>query len=126
MVALFTDTERHAAAAWPTKAERNVFEIPLVAALLIVNDQVSVLQADFVEVLSVEAGQAQAVEPIKTGKQSARRITAIRRCRGRGGLSGRRRRRSRTRRRFGRRPVLRWRGAGLPFRVPPGGGRGDI
>jgi len=59
------------AAARPSKAEGDVLEIPFVAALLVVNDKVSVLQTDFVEVLSVKAGQAQAVEPIKAGKQSA-------------------------------------------------------
>src|ERR1700681_5084726 len=76
MAALFAYAQRHAAAAGPAKTEGDVLEIPFVAALLVVDDQVSVLQTDFIEVLSVQAGQAQAVEPIEPGKQSARRIAA--------------------------------------------------
>ena len=57
----------------PAKAEADVFEIPFVAALLIVDDEVAVLQTDFVEVLPVKPGQAQAVEPVEAGKQSVRR-----------------------------------------------------
>ena len=40
-------------------------------ALLIVDDQIAVLQADLVEVLAVETGQAEAVEPVETGEQPA-------------------------------------------------------
>src|SRR6476659_3903570 len=96
MTALFTHTQRHPAAARPAKAQGNVFEIPFVAALLIVDDQVAVLQTDFVEVLAVEPGQAQAVEPIEAGEQSAG-LTVIR------GL-GRR----------ARCGALRWRGSRAP------------
>ena len=71
IVAFFTDAQRHPAGARPPKTESDVFEIPFVAALLIVNDKVSVLQTDFVEVLSVQSGQAQTVEPIEAGKQAA-------------------------------------------------------
>src|SRR5467141_3013982 len=74
MAALFAYTQRPPAAARPAKSEGDIFEIPFVAALLIVDDQVSVLQADFIEVLSVEPGQAQAVEPVEPGKQAAGRI----------------------------------------------------
>ena len=87
--------QRHPAAARPAKTEADVLEIPFVAALLIVDDQVSVLQADFIEVLSVEPGQAQAVEPVEPGKQSAGRIAATgSRWRG-SGLGGARRWRGR-------------------------------
>src|SRR5437879_9595956 len=91
MATLFAYAQRHAAAAGPAKTEGDVLEIPFVAALLIVDDQVSVLQTNFIEVLSVESGQAQAVEPIEAGKQSAGRIAIIgdRCCRSR--LSARRR-----------------------------------
>src|SRR5471032_588317 len=66
-----TDAERHASRARPTQAEADVLEGPFVAALLIVDDQDAVLQADFIEVLSVKTGQAEAVEPIEAGQQSA-------------------------------------------------------
>jgi hypothetical protein len=77
MAALFAHAQRHPAAAGPAKAERDVVEIPFVAALLIVDDKVSVLQTDLVEVLPVKSGQAQAIEPIEAGKQSAWRVAAI-------------------------------------------------
>jgi hypothetical protein len=66
-------TQRHAATARPAKAEADIVKGPFVAALLIVNDKIAVLQTDLVEVLSVEAGQAQAVEPVETRKQSVLR-----------------------------------------------------
>ena len=47
---------------------------PLVAALLVVDDQIAVLQADLVEILAVETGQAQAVEPVEAGEQSVLRL----------------------------------------------------
>ena len=77
MAAIFPDTERNPAAMRAAKAEADVFELPFVATLLIVNNEVAVLQADFVEVLPVQPGQAQAVEPVEAGQQSARRITAV-------------------------------------------------
>src|ERR1700753_3683652 len=58
---LLADGQRHAAAARPAQADGDVVEIPFVAALLVVDDQLAVLQTDFVEVLSVEPGEAQAV-----------------------------------------------------------------
>ncbi len=73
MGALLAETERHPACARPPQAEADVIERPFVAALLIVDDQIAILQADFVEVLSVETGQAQAVEPVETGQQSVLR-----------------------------------------------------
>ena len=73
MAALLADAQRHAAAARPAKTQGDVLEIPFVAALLIVDDQPSVFQTDLVEVLSVESGQAEAVEPVEAGKQSALR-----------------------------------------------------
>src|ERR1700694_5927529 len=89
MAALFAYAQRHAAAAGPAKTEGDVLEIPFVAALLIVDDHVSVLQPDFVEVLSVKSGQAQAVEPIEAGQKPAWRIgTRGGRRRGRSGSSG--------------------------------------
>ena len=76
MATFFAYLQRHPAAARPAKTEADILEIPFVAALLIINDQVSVLQTDFVEVLSIEPGQAQAVEPVEPGKQSAGRVAA--------------------------------------------------
>jgi len=72
MPAFFADAQRHPSGARPAQAEADILERPFVAALLIVDDQDAVLQADFVEVLSVEPGEAQAVQPIETGQQSAR------------------------------------------------------
>ena len=80
--ALFADAERHAAAARPAKAEADILEVPFVAALLIVDDQVAVLQTDLVEVLAVEPGQAQAVEPVEPGEQSVLRRVGRRRAGG--------------------------------------------
>ena len=82
--ALFTDGQRNSAATGATETEGDVLEIPFVTALLIVNDQVTVFQTDFIEVLPIEAGQAQAVEPIKAGKQSG--LRGVGACRRRGGL----------------------------------------
>src|SRR5579859_4097908 len=73
--AVLTEAQRHAAAARPAKAEIDVFEFPFVAALLVVDDQIAVLQADLVEVLAVKTGEAEAVEPIETGEHSACRRT---------------------------------------------------
>ena len=70
VASLFADAQRHPAAVRPAKTERNVFEIPFVAALLVVDDQASVLQTDLIEILSIQSGQAEAVEPIEAGKQS--------------------------------------------------------
>src|ERR1035437_6627939 len=77
MATLFANAQRHPAAAGPAKTEGDVFEVPFVAALLIVDNKVSVLQTDFIEVLSVKSGQAQAVEPIEAGEQTASRIAVI-------------------------------------------------
>ena len=96
MSALFAETQGHPAGAWPPQAEADVIERPFVAALLIVDDQIAVLQTDFVEVLSVETRQAQAVEPIEARQQSVLRAACGRR--GCGGLGGRRRRRNSSRR----------------------------
>src|SRR5215831_7219632 len=72
----------------PAQAQADVLERKLVAALLVVDDKRAVLQADLVEVLAVEAGQAEAVEPIEPRKQSAgRSARGLCRC---GGLSLRR------------------------------------
>ena len=98
MSALFAETQGHPAGAWPPQAEADVIERPFVAALLIVNDQIAVLQTDFVEVLSVETRQAQAVEPIEARQQSVLRGACGRRC-GCGGLDRWRRRRNGSRRR---------------------------
>ena len=87
MAALFADAERHPAAARPPEAEGDVLEIPFVAALLIVDGQDSVLQTNFIEVLAIKAGQAQAVEPVEAGKQSGWRVGNW--C-GRAGFCGRR------------------------------------
>src|SRR4029077_2236998 len=78
MRALFAQAQRDAAAARPAQAQADILEIPFIAALLIVDDQVAVLQADLVEILPIEAGQAQAVEPIEAGEQSVL-CTAVRR-----------------------------------------------
>src|SRR3979490_1893331 len=72
MAPLFAHAQRHPAAARAAQTKRDILEIPFVAALLIVDNQVSVLQPDFIEVLSVEPRQAEAVEPIKSGEQSTR------------------------------------------------------
>ena len=77
MAALLAEAQRYATAAGSTKAEGDVLEIPFIAALLIINDQVAVLQTDFVEILPVEPGQAQAVEPVKASQQPARRVPAV-------------------------------------------------
>src|SRR3954463_5612178 len=68
--AVFTKAQGHSAAARPAQAEADIFKRPFVAALLIVDDKVAVLQTDFVEVLSIKAAQAEAVEPIEAGQQS--------------------------------------------------------
>ena len=77
--ALLAETERHPAAARPAQAEADILERPFVAALLVVDDEVAVLQADLVEVLPVEPGQAQAVEPVEAGEQTALRAIGSRR-----------------------------------------------
>src|ERR1019366_6108081 len=74
---LFANAQRPPATARPAKTEGDVLEIPFVAALLIVDNKVSVLQTDFIEILSVKPGQAQAVEPIEARKQTASRIAVI-------------------------------------------------
>jgi hypothetical protein len=123
MAAFFADLQRHPAATRPAKTEADILEIPFVAALLIVDDQISVLQPDFVEVLSVEPGQAQAVEPVEPGKQSAGRIAAPgSRWRGTGRGSARQWRGSRRRHRRGALGQGR-RSAGLPLRGDAGGER---
>src|SRR5260370_9688013 len=77
-MASFTSyARRHPAATRPAKTQGDVVELPFVAALLVVDNQVAVLQTDFIEILSVQSGQAQAVEPIETGEQSARGIAVI-------------------------------------------------
>ena len=102
MATFFAYLQRHPAAARPAKTEADILEIPFVAALLIVDDQISVLQADFIEVLSVEPGQAQAVEPVEPGKQATGRIAAPgSRWRGTGLGGARRWRGSRSRHRCG-------------------------
>ena len=60
-------------AARPAHAEADIFECPFVAALLVVDDEIAVLEADLVEVLPIEASQAEAVEPVEAGQQSVRR-----------------------------------------------------
>ena len=102
MATFFAYLQRHPAAARPAKTEADILEIPFVAALLIVDNQISVLQADFIEVLSVEPGQAQAVEPVEPGKQATGRIAAPEsRWRGTGLGGARRWRGSRSRHRCG-------------------------
>ena len=70
--ALLAEAERDAATARPAQAEADVLKGPFAAALLIVDDQVAVLQTDLVEVLAVEAGHAQTVEPVEALKNAAR------------------------------------------------------
>lgn len=71
----------------PAQAERDVLKRPFAAALLIVDDQIAVLETDLVEVLAVEAGQAQAVEPVEALKNSTLRgrlscgLGCVRSCR---------------------------------------------
>ena len=96
--ALFAETERYPAAARPAQAEADILERPFVAALLVVDNEVAVLQADLVEVLPVEPGQAQAVEPVEAGEQSALPAIGSRRG-GRGCGAGRSRRSASGRRR---------------------------
>src|SRR6185437_14683950 len=48
MTAIFANAEGNAAATRAAKAEADVFELPFVAALLIVDNEVAVLQTDFV------------------------------------------------------------------------------
>ena len=71
--ALLAEAERDAATARPAQAERDVLKRPFVAALLVVDDQIAVLQADLVEVLAVETGQAQTVEPVEA-RQAVRSV----------------------------------------------------
>ena len=54
----------------PAHAEADIFECPFVAALLVVDDEIAVLEADLVQILSVEAGQTEAIEPVEAGQQS--------------------------------------------------------
>ena len=123
MAAFFAYLQRHPAATRPAKTEADVLEIPFVAALLIVDDQISVLQADFIEVLSVEPGQAQAVEPVEPGKQATGRIAAPgSRWRGTGLGGARQWRGSRSRHRCGALCQGR-RSARLPLRGDAGGER---
>src|ERR1700760_69750 len=68
--ALLAETERRAAGARSAQAEIYVLKIPFVAALLVVDDKHAVLQADLVEVLSVETGEAETVEPVEAGEQT--------------------------------------------------------
>ena len=85
--ALLAEPNRDPAAAWPAHAEADIFKRPFVAALLVVDDEIAVLEADLVQVLAVEPGQAEAVEPVEAGQQSVlrwvggRRRDARRRCR---------------------------------------------
>ncbi|MBA7481600.1 hypothetical protein ES707_17074 [subsurface metagenome] len=70
LCALFAEAQRDAAAARTPQAQAYVLERPFVAALLVVDDKVAVLQADFVEVLSVETGEAETVEPVEAGENA--------------------------------------------------------
>ncbi len=70
--ALLAEAERDAATARPAQAERDVLKAPFAAALLIVDDQIAVLQTDLVEVLAVEPGHAQTVEPVEALKNATR------------------------------------------------------
>ena len=74
---LLADAQRDAAVARTAQAERDVLEGPAIAALLVVDDQIAVLQTDLVEVLAVEPGQAQAVEPVEAGEQAGKRFLAV-------------------------------------------------
>ena len=74
MAAIFADTQRNAAAIGRRRLRLIFSKLPFVAALLIVDNEVAVLQTDLIEVLPVQPGQAQAVEPVEAGQQSARRI----------------------------------------------------
>src|SRR5665213_4580511 len=91
MAALFANAERYSAGARPAKTKADVLEIPFVAAILVVDDQDPVLQANFVEILAIKSRQAQAVQPVEARQQSALRVGNRR---GRAGFGGRGRWRS--------------------------------
>src|SRR4029453_1949100 len=84
LCAVFAEAERHTAGARAAQAQADIFKRPFVAALLVIDQQIAVLQTDLVEVLSVEAGEAETVEPVETSQDSALGI----RC-GRGRYAGR-------------------------------------
>jgi hypothetical protein len=79
------DRERHAASLRPGQAQVDILERPLLAAALVVDDQVAVLEPELAQVAAVEAGGAEAVDPgqerreVRRGDASGRR----RRLRGR-------------------------------------------
>src|SRR5581483_2837644 len=68
---VLAEAESHAAAERPAQAEADVLKIPFVAALLLIDDQTAVLQTDLVEILPVEPGEAQAVQPVETRQDTA-------------------------------------------------------
>src|SRR6202008_360689 len=72
VAALFADAQCDPAAARSAQAEADVLKIPFVAALLVLDDEPSVLQADLIEILAVEPGEAEAIEPLKPRKQPPR------------------------------------------------------
>ena len=77
LAAVFADAEYDAAAMRAAKAQADIVKAPQVAALLIVDHQSPVFQADLIEILPVEPCQAKAVEPVQPRQQSADVVTVI-------------------------------------------------
>ena len=90
-LASLAKTHRDAARMRAAQVQRDVVEGRGVAALLVVDHQRAVLEADLVEVLAVQSGQAEAVEPLQPGEEAAgRRFLGRRNRRGRQRLDQRR------------------------------------
>src|SRR5262249_12578376 len=71
--ALFAEADRATTAARAAEAQADIFKRPFVAALLVVDEKVAVLQTDLIEVLSVETGEAETVEPVEPGQNTGLR-----------------------------------------------------
>src|ERR1043166_10293373 len=63
------DRQGDAASFWPSQAQVDIVKRPLLAATLIVNGQISVLESNLAEILAVKSGGADAIDPSeKSGK----------------------------------------------------------
>ncbi len=92
------DPEDHAALLRPRQADVDLAESPTLAVALIVDDQIAVLETEFLQIVAVEAGRAQTVDPgqerrrrPQTGAQRAlrhQRVAVWRMCCSSGGRPG--------------------------------------
>ena len=94
------EAKDHAALRRPRQADIDPAERPTLAVALVVDDQIAVLEAEFAQIVAVEAGRAEAVDPgqdagdvLQAGAQRSLRHVGVgrlagrrrRQCRGRGG-----------------------------------------